>query len=59
MSTVWNVNGVATEAEFKALRHSLARGTPFSDTHWQTKTAANLGLVYSLRPPGRPKKQEK
>ena len=54
-----HVNGVETEAELKALRHSLARGTPFGDTHWQTKTAAILGLESSLRPRGRPKKQEK
>ncbi|HMP69981.1 MAG TPA: transposase [Pirellulaceae bacterium] len=33
--------------------------TPFGDTHWQTKTAAILGLQSSLRPPGRPKKQLK
>ncbi|MFN9292962.1 MAG: transposase, partial [Planctomyces sp.] len=54
-----HVNGVETEAELKALRHSLARGTPFGDTHWQTKTAAMLGLESSLRPRGRPKQQEK
>ncbi len=53
------VNAVETEAELKALRHSLARGTPFGDTHWQTRTAAILGLESSLRPQGRPKKQEK
>ena len=52
-------NGVETEAELKALRHSLARGTPFGDTTWQTKTAAFLGLESSLRPRGRPKQPEK
>lgn len=40
MRTQWNVNGVETEAELKALRHSLARVTPFGDTRGQTKTAA-------------------
>ena len=54
-----HVNGVETEAELKALRHSLARATPFGDTHWQTKTAAMLGLESSLRPRGRPKQLEK
>jgi putative transposase len=54
-----HVNGVETEAELKALRHSLARGTPFGDTQWQTKTAATLGLESSLRPRGRPKQEEK
>ena len=59
MSTQWNANGVETEAELKALRHSLARGTPFRDPRWQTKTAAILGLESSLRPRSRPKQQEK
>ena len=54
-----HVNGVETEAELKALRHSLARCTPFGDTSWQTKTAAMLGLESSLRPRGRPKQLEK
>ncbi|HMP69700.1 MAG TPA: hypothetical protein PKA76_10140, partial [Pirellulaceae bacterium] len=52
-----HVNGVETEAELQALRHSLARGTPIGDTHWQTKTAAKLGLQSSLRPRGGQKKQ--
>ena len=41
-----HVNGVETEAELKSLRHSLARGTPFGDTRWQKKTAAELGLEF-------------
>ena len=52
-----HVNGVETEAELGILSQSLARGTPFGDTHWQTKTAAILGLESSLRPRGRQKKQ--
>lgn len=47
-----------TEAELKTLRHNLARGTPFGDIHWQTKTAAKLNLDSSLRPPGRPGRLE-
>ncbi len=54
-----HVNGVEAEAELKALRYSLARGTPFGDTQGQKKTAAMLGLEFSLRPRGRPKQQEK
>lgn len=54
-----HVNGVKTESDLKALRHSLARGTPFGDTHWQTKTAAILGLESSPRPRGRPKQHKK
>jgi putative transposase len=54
-----HVNGVETEAELKALRHSLARGTPFGDTQWLAKTAAKLGLESSLRPRGRPRRTNK
>ena len=54
-----HVNGVETEAELQALRHSLARGTPFSDTQWQTKMAAMRRLESSLQPRGRPKQREK
>ena len=54
-----HVNGVQTEAELKSLRHSLARGTPFGDTRWQTTTAKRLGLESSLRPRGRPKNSNK
>ena len=49
-----HVNGVETEAELKALKHSIARGTPFGDTDWPAKTAAILGLESSHRPQGRP-----
>lgn len=54
-----HVNGVQTEAELKSLHHSLARGTPFGDSHWQKTTAKQLGLESSLRPRGRPKKPNK
>jgi hypothetical protein len=39
-----HVNAVETEAELKALRHSLARGTPLGDTHWQTKPLRSSAL---------------
>lgn len=44
--THWTRHNAAfeTAAERKPLRHSLARGTPLGDTHWQTKTAAKLGI---------------
>ena len=54
-----HVNGVQTDAELKSLRHSLARGTPFGDAHWQATTAKQLGLESSLRPRGRPKVSNK
>ncbi|RLS36521.1 MAG: transposase, partial [Planctomycetota bacterium] len=46
------------EAELKALRHSLDRGTPFGAPTWQVKSAKSLGLESSLRPRGRPRKEQ-
>lgn len=48
-----HVNRIETEAELKSLYHSLARGTPFGDTHSQTKIASMRRLESSLRPRGR------
>lgn len=52
------VNGVQTEADLKSLRQSVARGTPFGETRWQSRTAAQLGLESSLRPRGRPRAEK-
>jgi putative transposase len=51
------VNGPETEAELKALRRSVTRGTPFGTTVWQQQAAKRLGLESSLRAPGRPRKE--
>ena len=58
--TQWTrlVNAAQNEAELKALRHSLDRGTPFGAPAWQMKAAKILGLESSLRPRGRPKKEK-
>jgi putative transposase len=53
------VNGPQTEAELKAIRQSIHRGTPFGDERWTKRVAKRLGLESSLRPRGRPRKQEK
>jgi putative transposase len=50
------VNGVETEAEFAALRQSVARGSPFGDAGWTAETATRLELESTMRPRGRPKK---
>jgi putative transposase len=50
------VNRPQSEAELAALRHSIARGTPYGSDHWTKRTASRLGLESSLRPRGRPKK---
>ncbi|MCY2939388.1 MAG: hypothetical protein NTV55_13660, partial [Planctomycetota bacterium] len=48
--TQWTrlVNAAQNEAELKALRHSLDRGTPFGAPTWQVKSAKSLGLESSL-----------
>ena len=51
------VNAVQTEGELKALRRSVVRGTPFGSDAWVLKTAAKLGLEWTMRPRGRPKKR--
>lgn len=53
------VNGVETEAELAALRHSLNRGTPYGSDRWVKATARRLGLESTLRPRGRPRKAKK
>jgi putative transposase len=49
------VNAAQTEAEVKALRRAVNRGTPFGSEAWQERMARRLGLQYTLRPRGRPK----
>ena len=45
-----------TEAELKALRHCVQRGTPLGAEDWVVATTGRLGLEASLRPRGRPTK---
>jgi putative transposase len=52
------VNRVQSEAELKAVRHAIRRGAPLGSPQWQRRTAAKLGLEWTLRARGRPKKQE-
>jgi REP-associated tyrosine transposase len=53
------VNAAQTEGELAALRQRIARGAPFGNDRWAERVAKRLGLESSLRPRGRPKKQEK
>ena len=53
------VNQAQSEAELAALRRSVQRGQPFGDAAWTRRTAARLGLASTLKPRGRPKKEEK
>jgi putative transposase len=51
------VNRPQSDAEMTALRRSVQRGTPFGSTQWQVRTAKRLGLEWTIRPRGRPRKQ--
>jgi len=53
------VNEPMTPAETAALRTSIERNRPFGSETWQTRTAGKLGLMHTLRPEGRPKKEAK
>jgi putative transposase len=52
------VNQALTDAELAALRRSVARGTPYGNSGWVEETARRLGLQSTLRPRGRPRKQQ-
>ena len=52
------VNEPQTESELKALRQSISRGRPFGSESWQADTAVRLGLESTLRPRGRPWKNQ-
>ncbi len=50
------VNRSQSEAELKAIRQALRRGSPFGSSQWQVRTAKRLGLEWTLRPRGRPRR---
>jgi putative transposase len=50
------VNQEPPAAEAEAVRRSEARGCPFGSADWQRETAIQLGLGFTLRPRGRPRK---
>jgi putative transposase len=50
------VNRLQTESELTALRRSVHRGTPFGTDRWQAHAAKKLGLEWTLRARGRPRK---
>ena len=53
------VNTPQTQAEVEALRRCVNRGAPWGSITWVERTAKRLGLESTLRPRGRPKKEEK
>jgi putative transposase len=48
------VNAPQSEAEVAAVRSSVRHSRPFGDSAWQLDTARRLGLMATLRTPGRP-----
>ena len=52
------VNRPQTEAELKAVRECVRRGSPYGTGQWRLRTAKRLGLEWTLRPRGRPRKKE-
>ena len=53
------VNEPLTEGELQAVRESVERGRPFGNEAWQKRTAKKLGLEFTMRPRGRPRKAAK
>ena len=54
---VWPIND-GDLSQYMALRESIQRGRPFGDAPWMIKTAEELGIESSLRPRGRPRKEQ-
>lgn len=53
------INRAQPEAELEGLRRSVNRGSPYGDERWAARTAAALGLEFTLRPRGRPRTKDK
>lgn len=49
------VNEPQTAAELEAIRRCVARGQPYGGQAWTHRTAEQLGLQSTLRPPHRPR----
>jgi putative transposase len=54
---VEQVNSPQSAGELQALRRSVVRGSPMGDAAWSERTVRRLGLESTLRPQGRPRKQ--
>lgn len=50
------VQSAQSEKELAALRASVQRGRPFGSARWQASTVRQLGLQFTLRARGRPRK---
>jgi putative transposase len=52
------VNDAQSLAEVEAVRACVNRGRPYGSEGWVRTTAARLGLAQTLRPRGRPRKEQ-
>ena len=50
------VNEPQTEGVLQTLRRAVTRGSPFGSPEWVEQTTKQLGLEFTLRPHGRPRK---
>jgi putative transposase len=50
------VNRPQSDAELEAIRRSVNRGRPYGEASWIVKCVEKLGLEFTLRPRGRPRK---
>lgn len=53
------VNQPFSPKELEAIRTSVARNRPFGTDRWQQNACQRLGLLHTLRPEGRPRKERK
>jgi putative transposase len=53
-----HVNRPQSAAEVVAIRQSVLRGRPYGSEAWQQKTAKRMGLEFTFRPRGRPRKTD-
>jgi putative transposase len=53
------VNAPVAEEEAEAIRTSIRRGAPYGKRAWAERTAAALGLEWTRRPRGRPRKESR
>jgi putative transposase len=53
------VNEMLQREQVERVRQSIERSRPCGEGKWLDRTAASLGLLHTLRPPGRPRKEQK
>ena len=54
-----DVNRAIDDEVAKDVQQSLTRGVPLGDDNWRRRIAGRLGLDLTLRPRGRPRKEER